>query len=63
MKSRAGLQREADVLLDDDTEIPDHIFEGCHCLLVDEVRMQSRQQRVQKVTAVHSARVGRLLLY
>jgi thymidine kinase len=41
VKSRAGLQREADVLLDDDTEIPDHIFEGCHCLLVDEAQFLS----------------------
>lgn len=36
--SRAGLDREADVLLDEDTRFVPEDFEDCHCVLVDEAQ-------------------------
>lgn len=36
VRSRAGLSHEADLIVDDDTELPAKFFEGLHCVLVDE---------------------------
>jgi thymidine kinase len=36
VRSRAGLSYEADLLLDDDTVFQAEMFEGLHCVLVDE---------------------------
>lgn len=39
--SRAGLIRNADLLVDEDSEIPTDELAGCHCILVDEVQFLS----------------------
>ena len=39
VQSRAGLTREADILIDADTVLDPTQFEGCHCVLVDEVHL------------------------
>jgi len=39
--SRAGLEREADLLLEDETELPEELFDSCHCVLVDEAQFVS----------------------
>jgi thymidine kinase len=39
--SRAGLDRDADLLLKEDTRIEPAAFEGCHCVLVDEAQFLS----------------------
>lgn len=39
--SRAGLDRQADFLLETDTVLPESLFEGCHCVLVDEAQFLS----------------------
>lgn len=36
--SRAGLDREADVLLDEDTRFDPNNFKDCHCVLIDEAQ-------------------------
>lgn len=41
VKSRAGLSYEADLLLDDDTTFQPELFEGLHCVLVDESQFLS----------------------
>jgi thymidine kinase len=38
VKSRVGLNRVADVLVDENTQLADSLFEGIHCVLVDEVQ-------------------------
>jgi thymidine kinase len=39
--SRAGLMQEADLLVDDETELDCQSLEGVHCVLVDEVQFLS----------------------
>ena len=39
--SRAGLSREADILVGPDTILPSDAFEGIHCVLVDEAQFMS----------------------
>ena len=39
--SRAGLEREADLLLENETELPPELFDSCHCVLVDEAQFVS----------------------
>ncbi|RZA14907.1 MAG: thymidine kinase [Proteobacteria bacterium] len=39
--SRAGLIRNADLLVDEDSQIPVAALSGCHCILVDEVQFLS----------------------
>ena len=39
--SRAGLEREADLLLENQTELPPELFDSCHCVLVDEAQFVS----------------------
>mmetsp|Transcript_58869 Transcript_58869/g.115536 ORF Transcript_58869/g.115536 Transcript_58869/m.115536 type:complete len:297 (-) Transcript_58869:278-1168(-) len=39
--SRAGLDREADLLLEPDTVLSDELFDQCHCVLVDEAQFLS----------------------
>eukprot|EP00658_Telonema_sp_P-2_P066874 TRINITY_DN55835_c0_g1_i1.p1 TRINITY_DN55835_c0_g1~~TRINITY_DN55835_c0_g1_i1.p1 ORF type:complete len:324 (-),score=108.10 TRINITY_DN55835_c0_g1_i1:236-1207(-) len=39
--SRAGLSREADLLVKPDTVLPAALFEGCQCVLVDEAQFMS----------------------
>ena len=39
--SRAGLEREADLLLENETELPEELFDSCHCVLVDEAQFVS----------------------
>ncbi len=39
--SRAGLNREADLLLEADTEVPANLLEACNCILVDEAQFLS----------------------
>jgi len=39
--SRAGLDREADYLLEPDTVLPATLFDDCHCVLVDEAQFVS----------------------
>ena len=39
--SRAGLERQADLLLEDDTRLCFDFFEDCHCVLVDEAQFLS----------------------
>jgi thymidine kinase len=39
--SRAGLERDADLLLEDDTRLAFEFFDGCHCVLVDEAQFLS----------------------
>jgi len=41
ISSRAGLEREADLLLDDDTPIEPSFFDDCECVLVDEAQFLS----------------------
>jgi thymidine kinase len=41
VKSRAGLNRVADVLVDETTELADSLFDGIHCVLVDEVQFMA----------------------
>src|SRR5262249_44390923 len=41
IKSRAGLEKEADVLVDENTNLFDCNFEGIACILVDEVQFLS----------------------
>jgi len=43
VQSRAGLQRDADILVESDTELDFLQFEGCHCILVDEAQFVSPQ--------------------
>lgn len=38
IKSRAGLEQEADILVDSETQLQDHAFVGVDCILVDEVQ-------------------------
>ncbi|MFQ5653249.1 MAG: thymidine kinase [Planctomycetota bacterium] len=39
--SRAGLERPADIVVEDDTRLDAAAFEGCHCVLVDEAQFLS----------------------
>ena len=39
--SRAGLSREADLLVKTDTVLPADAFDGCQCVLVDEAQFMS----------------------
>ena len=39
--SRAGLNREADLLLKADTELPASLLDSCNCILVDEAQFLS----------------------
>ena len=39
--SRAGLDREADLLLEADTEVPPGLLDSCNCILVDEAQFLS----------------------
>lgn len=41
VRSRAGLSYEADILLDNDTEFSPGLFDGLHCVLVDESQFLS----------------------
>ena len=41
VRSRAGLSYEADLLLDEDTVFHPELFEGLHCVLVDESQFLS----------------------
>jgi len=41
VRSRAGLERPADLLLEGDTEIGDELLAGIHCVLVDEAQFLS----------------------
>lgn len=41
--SRAGLIRNADFLVDEDSTIPTALLAGCHCILVDEVQFLSER--------------------
>jgi thymidine kinase len=41
VKSRAGLDREADFLLEPKTILPPALFDSCHCVLVDEAQFVS----------------------
>ena len=36
VRSRAGLEHEADLLVEEDTDFPASFFQGLHCVLVDE---------------------------
>lgn len=42
--SRAGLEREADIVLGEDDAIPESAFSGCHCVLVDEAQFLTPRQ-------------------
>ncbi len=42
VKSRAGLERDADLLLEQDTDFHPHQFEGINCILVDEAQFLSK---------------------
>ncbi len=39
--SRAGLDRQADLLLEPETGLPTTLFDSCHCILVDEAQFVS----------------------
>jgi thymidine kinase len=41
IKSRSGLNMEADIIVDDDSAIDTKIIEGVHCILVDEAQFLS----------------------
>ena len=43
IKSRSGLEMDADLLIDVDQKIPTDIFAGAHCLLVDEAQFLSEK--------------------
>ena len=45
--SRAGLEREADLLLSTETLLRPEDFDGCHCVLVDEAQFLTRDQVFQ----------------
>lgn len=42
IKSRAGLERDADILLQQDTDFQPEQFEGINCILVDEAQFLSQ---------------------
>ncbi len=52
VKSRAGLSYEADLLVDDHTVFPAEIFQGLHCVLVDEGQFLSETvvERLRELT-------------
>ena len=41
IRSRSGLEKQADLLLNADSVIPPHVAEGCQCILVDESQFLS----------------------
>jgi thymidine kinase len=43
VKSRAGLEREADLLVEPDTRLDPAQYKGVHCILVDEAQFLSSQ--------------------
>ncbi len=57
--SRAGLQREAHLLIREDTFIDPADFEGCHCVLVDEAQFLSARHidQLRDLTRVASVPV------
>lgn len=59
VRSRAGLEYEADVLLDEDTELSKDLFHGLHCVLVDESQFLSERMvdRLRHITYVHDVPV------
>lgn len=41
IRSRSGLEKQADLLLKSESVIPAHVAEGCQCILVDEAQFLS----------------------
>src|SRR5579872_3581769 len=54
IKSRAGLEMSADILVTPETNLMDWDFEGVSCLLVDEAQFLSAQviEQLRKITLV-----------
>ena len=52
VQSRAGLSREADILIDEDSVLDAGTFEGCACILVDEAQFLSPEviERLRDIT-------------
>ena len=52
VRSRAGLSYEADLLLDEDTELSAELWDGLHCVLVDEGQFLSPTmvERLRSIT-------------
>lgn len=52
IKSRAGLTMDADILLEDDSDLVDAQFAGVHCVLVDEAQFLSPSliERLREIT-------------
>ncbi len=59
VRSRAGLAYDADLLLDDETEFAPGLFEGLHCVLVDESQFLSPKmvEKLREVTHKHDVPV------
>ena len=59
MRSRAGLSYQADLLLDDDTELSPDLFRDLHCVLVDESQFLSSRlvDALRQVTLEHDVPV------
>ncbi len=53
--SRAGLERKADLLLEQETDLSGEAFEGIYCLLVDEAQFLTPDQ-VDQLRAIASER-------
>ncbi len=56
IKSRAGLEKSADILVDEDTDLMACNFEGVHCILVDEAQFipASVIDQLREITLVHN---------
>ncbi|MBK7400444.1 MAG: thymidine kinase [Myxococcales bacterium] len=57
--SRAGLEQEADLLVDADTELAPSVFEGIDCVLVDEAQFLSESlvEQLRAATLTHGVPV------
>ena len=59
VRSRAGLSYQADLLIDDDTVFAAELFQGLHCVLVDEGQFLSADvvEALRQVTLEHDVPV------
>jgi thymidine kinase len=57
--SRSGLEAEADLLVDPDTRLAPGLFEGLHCVLVDEAQFLSPSlvEQLRRATLTHNVPV------
>jgi thymidine kinase len=57
--SRSGLEAQADVVVDEHTELPPSMFAGTHCVLVDEAQFLSAHlvEQLRTLTKTHNVPV------